>query len=103
MERKRLVEGEICERAKAAGQQYSASAYATVGSGSASVALTVAVDCGGTTTYTNLGSGTASAGSFTNLSGTFTAPTCSNLNSVTIYVEGPPSGVDLIVDDADVH
>jgi len=83
-----------------AGQEYFARTYATVGSGTQNVMLTLAVNCGGTTTYSNVASATVSAGSWAALQGRVTMPTCSNLQSVNLYVEGPPAGVDLIMDDA---
>ncbi len=86
-----------------AGKSYFARVYATVSSGTQSVSLTMAANCGGTTSYTSVASTTVTAGGWAALQGFVTMPTCSNLQSLRMYVEGPPAGVDLIVDDAELQ
>lgn len=82
------------------GQEYFARVYATVSSGTQNVYLTMAANCGGTTSYTQVATATVGSGSWASLQGNVTMPSCTNLQSLKMYVEGPAPGVDLIVDDA---
>jgi GH35 family endo-1,4-beta-xylanase len=85
----------------AQGLTYQASLWAMIGAGADQpVNFTAKITCDGTDTYSWIGGGTANASSWTQLSGTFTVPTCTVLGSVIVYAEGPAAGVDLFVDDA---
>ena len=55
------------------------------------------------TTYNWIGGATANAATWTQLSGTFSVPTCTTLSGLVVYAEGPAAGVDLFVDDAVVR
>ncbi len=84
------------------GQQYAARVYARVSAGSEPVSLVLQSTCGTTTNYTGVGSGTASSSSWVELTGTFSVPTCGDLQGLNLYVDGPAAGVDVYVDDAEV-
>ncbi len=81
-----------------AGKTYQASAWATTSGSGQKVALTVQAVCGGTEDYISVASSSASSGTWAQLRGTFTVPSCS-LQSLTLYVEGPSAGIDLFIDD----
>lgn len=84
------------------GRTYQASIWAMIGAGADQpVNFTAKVSCDGADTYNWIGGATASATTWTQVSGTFTVPTCTSL-SVLVYAEGPAAGVDLFVDDAEV-
>jgi hypothetical protein len=85
------------------GETYFARANVRVSSGSQPVNLTVKTDCAGTVTYTGLGSGTASSTSWVALNGSFTTATCADLRAVDLYVDGPATGVDVFIDDAQFY
>jgi hypothetical protein len=99
-----------------AGQTYQGSAWTLVGAadaaanpdgadGSADIQTvqltfyaTCAVDAG--RQYFRVASGTANTSSWTQITGSFTLPgTCTTPLEPGLYVEGPPAGVDLYVDD----
>lgn len=81
-----------------AGNTYRASAWATTSGSGQTVGLTVKTVCGTTEEYIKVATSTSSVGTWTELSGSFTVPTCS-LQSLTLYVEGPSVGTDLFIDD----
>jgi hypothetical protein len=90
------------------GLSYTASAWVTVGltDGGAvdqTAKLTAYYNCisgDAGQQYKNIVTGTAVPGTWTQLAGTLTIPTgCSGFVSSGIYVEGPPPGIDLYVDD----
>jgi endo-1,4-beta-xylanase len=83
------------------GKTYEASIWAMVGDGADQpVNFTAQIVCDGVTTYNWIGGATASSSAWTQISGTFTVPTCATLGGVVVYAEGPAAGVDLFVDDA---
>ena len=63
------------------------------------VMLTVEVDDGGGAHYYRVAAGTATNTGWTWLAGTMTLPATSGLTNVKFYVEGPPGGVGMLVDD----
>jgi hypothetical protein len=81
-----------------AGKTYQASAWATTSGSGQTVALTLKTVCGATEEYLTLASSTTMVGTWTELSGTLTVPSCS-LQSLMLYVEGPSVGTDLFIDD----
>lgn len=86
------------------GKTYDASIWAMVGAGADQpVNFTAQIVCDGVTTYNWIGSGTANASTWTQVSGTFTVPACTTLGGVVVYAEGPAAGVELFVDDAVVR
>jgi endo-1,4-beta-xylanase len=72
------------------------------GAASAPVSMVVASTCDGTTSYAEVGSATGNDHDFVALSGSYQIPTC-NLTGLFFYFQGPPAGVDLIVDDVSVQ
>lgn len=78
------------------GATYTAQVLLQVSSGSPSVKLTMHTSLGGgSDVYTNVASGTAQTGCWTQLKGTYTLS--NTADTITMYVEGPPSGVDVYV------
>ena len=73
------------------------------GAASAPVSLTVVSVCDGAQSFTGVASGTANDQGFVQLSGSYVVPPCNNLSQLTMYFEGPASGVDEIVDDVSVQ
>jgi len=73
------------------------------GAASAPVSLTVLSVCDGTQSFTPVASGTATDQGFIQLSGSYVVPPCNNLSQLTMYFEGPASGIDELVDDVSVH
>lgn len=69
------------------------------------VKLTFKVKCGTEEDqYPDAATGTASNGVWTDLSGNFTVPACaSTVTELVFYVQGPPSGVELYLDDASIR
>ncbi len=86
------------------GATYRFDAFASVaGAASAPVSMVVASTCEGSpTSYAEIGSAAATEEAFVALSGSYQIPTC-ELESLFFYVQGPPAGVDLIVDDVSVQ
>ena len=84
------------------GKSYDVSMWTTVSGASASVNVTQAVNCGGTTSYTWLINPVAvQVGQWTQLTGTLNVPDCV-LNDLQIYAEGPNGG-DLYLDHVSVR
>jgi hypothetical protein len=81
-----------------AGQTYNASIWVQL-SVSGSAAFSAKVICDGATTYPWIGGATANNSTWTQLSGSFTIPTCTTLSAVQIVAAGP-AGTDVYVDDA---
>ncbi|HKO94962.1 MAG TPA: endo-1,4-beta-xylanase, partial [Polyangiaceae bacterium] len=79
---------------------YQATAFAKLaGATSGPLALTAQVTCqGGPTNFVRVASATGSDSAWSELSGSFTLPNCT-LANVTLYVEGPPAGVNVLLDD----
>lgn len=73
------------------------------GAASAPVSLTVVSVCDGTQSFTSVASGTANDQGFIKLSGSYVVPQCNNLSQLILYIEGPASGIDEIVDDVSVQ
>jgi len=73
------------------------------GAASAPVNLTVLSVCDGTQTFKPVASATATDQGFVQLSGSYLVPPCNNLSQLTMYIEGPASGIDEIVDDVTVQ
>ena len=82
------------------GKMYYAAGWVTTNLASpSSVSLTMEVNDASGPRYIRIATGTASSASWTWLSGTVMMPTTSGLTNVRIYFEGPPSGVEMRVDD----
>jgi GH35 family endo-1,4-beta-xylanase len=73
------------------------------GAASAPVSMTVLSVCDGTQAFTQVASGTATNTGFVELKGSYLVPPCNNLSQLTLYFEGPASGIDEIVDDVSVQ
>jgi endo-1,4-beta-xylanase len=82
------------------GRQYGVAVWASIaGAASANVNLTAQVTCAGQDpVFLPLGSGSATDSDWTELTGTLDVSSC-DLQSVSVYVEGPDAGVDILVDD----
>ncbi len=74
------------------------------GTSSAETAQVVTVSlkavCGDEEIYSTVASGETLPGEWLELSGVLDAPDCEDLAELILYVEGPPAGIDLYVDDA---
>ncbi|MDF3065186.1 MAG: xylanase [Polyangiaceae bacterium] len=88
----------------AAGTSYQVSIWVAVqGAAEASVNVTQKVECDGAASYGWLASPvTVQQGQWVELTGTLAVPSC-NLTDLLIYVEGPPAGVDLLLDNVSVR
>jgi len=88
----------------ALGASYAASVWVRVdGASSDSVALTAKVTCGtAPPVYQQLAMATSISTSWVQLHGIITVPICT-LSEIDLYVEGPRSGIDLLVDDVVVQ
>lgn len=86
------------------GTTYDVSAWVSVaGAATASVKLTQKVECDGSATYAALTELTAVAeGDWVELHGLLAVPDC-NLTDLLLYAEGPPAGVDLLLDHVSVR
>jgi len=73
------------------------------GAVSAPVSLTVVSVCDGAQSFTSVASGTANDQGFVKLSGSYLVPPCNDLSQLTLYFEGPGSGIAEIVDDVSVQ
>ncbi len=80
---------------------YRAEAFLKIdGADSARVGLTAAVTCAGQATqFLQVGSATGNSADYVRVSGSVTVPDCT-VQSFTLYAEGPPAGVNLLLDDA---
>jgi glucuronoarabinoxylan endo-1,4-beta-xylanase len=87
------------------GQAYQISARVrTSSSTSSSVKLSIQKTDNGTTTYATVASGNANNSAWVLLSGSYTIPEVNVLRTeLYVYFEGPPSGVSIYVDDANVY
>jgi arabinoxylan arabinofuranohydrolase len=63
------------------------------------IIMTIKKVDGGGTTYTNIVTGTGSNSSWVQLSGSYTLTVTGTLNELSVYFEGPASGVNMYVDD----
>jgi hypothetical protein len=79
---------------------YRAEAFLKIaGADTGPVGLTAAVTCAGQTAqFLPVGSNTGSSANYTRVSGSVTVPNCT-VQSFVLYAEGPPAGVDLLLDD----
>jgi endo-1,4-beta-xylanase len=86
------------------GATYKVDGYARVsGAASAPVNIVLLSTCNGTDSFTQVGAATATDQGFVAMSGSYQVPACSNLTQLALYVEGPPAGVTLLVDDVSVQ
>ena len=69
---------------------------------SASITMTIKKVDGSGTTYTNVASGTGSNSSWAPLSGSYTLTVSGTLTELSIYFEGPGSGINYYLDDVAV-
>ena len=82
------------------GATYQIGGYARVsGAASAAVDIVVLSTCDGTDSFTQVAKATANDQGYVALSGSYQVPACSQLSQLALYVEGPPAGVTLLVDD----
>lgn len=86
-----------------AGQTYQFSGRVRVSSSSATVKMSVQKTVDGTTTYANVANGTANNTGWIQISGNYTLSVSGNLTALSVYFEGPASGVDIFIDDANVY
>lgn len=86
------------------GTSYQVSVWVTVdGAAQANVNLTQKIVCDGVASYSWLASPVpVQQGQWVELTGTLAVPSC-NLTELLIYVEGPPAGVDLLLDNVSVR
>ncbi len=86
------------------GTSYQVSFWVTIeGAAQANVNLTQKIECDGVASYSWLVSPVAvQQGQWVELTGTLAVPNC-NLTDLLIYAEGPPAGVDLLLDDVSVR
>ena len=81
------------------GATYKIGGFARIaGAASAPVSSIVVSTCDGANTYTQVAAATATDQGFVALGGSYLVPTC-NLTGLFLYFQGPPAGVDVIVDD----
>ncbi|MEJ7600460.1 MAG: carbohydrate binding domain-containing protein [Kofleriaceae bacterium] len=64
--------------------------------------LTLKVTCAGTDQFLRVASATASDTAWTLVAGSITIPSCA-ATEITLYLEGPPAGVDQLIDDVSVR
>lgn len=81
------------------GDVLTASAWVRVSSGSHPVRLTVKTTSGGVDTYTSIAAATAQSGGWTRITGAATFGWATAPSSLELYFEGPPAGVNVLVDD----
>jgi endo-1,4-beta-xylanase len=85
------------------GATYKVDGFARIaGAASAPVGVTIVSTCNGSDSFTSVATATATDTGFVALSGSYFVPHC-NLSRLEMYFEGPPAGVDLIVDDVSVR
>jgi endo-1,4-beta-xylanase len=86
------------------GTSYQVSVWVTVeGAAQADVNLTQKIACDGVASYSWLASPVAvQQGQWVELKGTLAVPSC-NVTELLIYAEGPPAGVDLLLDNVSVR
>lgn len=85
----------------AGGTSYEASAWVRVTEGNVMTHLTLRTLCEGMTDSYTAVAGSLVGDEWTLLTGTFTAPTCT-LDALDLFIEGPPAGVDIFVDDVEL-
>jgi glucuronoarabinoxylan endo-1,4-beta-xylanase len=71
-------------------------------SANSEVKVTVQKTENGTTTYTNIATGTANNSGWTLLSGSYNYTVSGTVTELYVYFEGPAGGIDIYVDDANV-
>lgn len=84
-----------------AGASYTTSFWVTIrGAQTAPVNVTRELDCGEGSSWAWVGNhGAVPEGTWVNLTGSFTIPPDCDPQTLQVYVEGPPAGVELLVDD----
>ena len=86
------------------GRTYACSGWVRLdNTSSASIIMTIKKVDGGGTTYTNMASGTGSNSSWVQLSGNYTLTVSGTLTELSIYFEGPASGINYYLDDVSVQ
>ena len=86
------------------GRTYACSGWVRLdNTASATVIMTIKKVDGGGTTYTNVNSGTGSNSSWVQLSGNYTLSVSGTLTELSIYFEGPASGINYYLDDVSVQ
>ena len=82
------------------GWVYDASAFVSIrGTATAAARLSAKITCSGSaSTFNTIAADTANRHSYIELSGTLSIPSCTQ-PEVILYVEGPPAGVSILVDD----
>ncbi len=86
------------------GQTYNCSGWVRLdNNSSASIVMTIKKVDGNGTSYTNVATGTGSNSSWVQLSGSYTLTVSGTLNELSIYFEGPDSGINYYVDDVEVN
>ena len=86
------------------GKTYACSGWVRLdNTASATVIMTIKKVDGGGTTYTNINSKTGSNSSWVQLSGNYTLTVSGTLTELSIYFEGPASGVNYYLDDVSVQ
>ena len=86
------------------GRTYACSGWVRLdNTASASIKMTIKKTDGGGTTYTNVASGTGSNSLWVQLSGNYSLTVSGTLTELSIYFEGPNSGVNMYVDDVSVQ
>jgi GH35 family endo-1,4-beta-xylanase len=81
------------------GDVLSATAWVRISSGSHPVRLTVKSTIGGVDTYTSIAAATARSDGWTRITGAATFGWTTEPSSLELYFEGPPAGVNVLVDD----
>jgi hypothetical protein len=65
--------------------------------------MTAKITCAGAADqFVQIGAASATDGAWTQLTGSFTVPSCS-LSGLIVYFEGPPAGVNEYVDDVELR
>ena len=86
------------------GKTYACSGWVRLdNTASASIIMTIKKTDGGGTTYTNVATGTGSNSSWVQLSGNYTLTVSGTLTELSIYFEGPASGINYYLDDVSVQ
>jgi hypothetical protein len=81
------------------GQVLTATAWVKVNTGTHPVRLTIKSTVGGQDTYTSFASAVARSDGWTRITGAATFGWSSEPSTLELYFEGPPAGVNLLVDD----
>jgi hypothetical protein len=86
------------------GKTYACSGWVRLdNTASALIKMTIKKVDGSATTYTNVATGTGSNSSWVQLSGSYSLTVSGTLTELSIYFEGPNSGINMYVDDVSVQ